>query len=247
MERRKKELRKQKRKVISVIFLILIIINWVFLYIFGTLLSILYCIHIITRTIQIEGLKKIKPYKKGVILAGNHPSLFIPALSIFFLFPIFFIKPWLIPQVTPKNEWYHKWWYIPFRLISIPVGNPGKGSEFRRAASASRFIKALEMGRIIIIFPEATRTTKAEKAGRVVYSEKGHMMGVLEGGAALIAMASGAAVIPFWSNEKYRRLPMPWNFPIKITIGDPLLFGKEISTEDAIQRLTQALLKLADQ
>ena len=182
-----------------------------------------------------------------MILIGNHPSLFITGLSLFFLFPIFLVKPWLIPRVTPKHEWFYKWWYILFKVISIPVNNPSKGSEFKRAVSASRFIKTLEKGRIIIIFPEGTRTFKAKESGNVIYSENGQMVGVLEGGAALIAIASGAAIVPFWSDEKYRRLPMPWSFPIKIKIGDPLFFGREISPEDATHQLTQALLVLADQ
>jgi len=227
--------------------LIVLSINWITLYLLGILLGCLYCFHRITRTIQIEGLEKIKPYEKGVILVGNHPSLFITGLSPFFLFPIFLVKPWLIPRVTPKHEWFYKWWYILFRVISIPVNNPGKGSEFKRAVTASRFIKILKKGRIIIFFAEGTRTFKAAAAGRVIYSNNGKMMGVLEGGAALIAIASGATIVPVWSNEKCKRLPMPWNFPIKIRIGDSLFFGRETSPEDATQQLTQALLTLADQ
>lgn len=240
-------MRKLRRRIISVISLIISIVNWIILYLLGLFLGVLYCLHRITRTIQIEGLDKIKPYEKGVILAGNHPSLFVTGLSPLFLFPIFLIKPWLIPRVTPKHEWYYKWWYILFRVISIPVNNPGKGSEFKRAASASRFIKILEKGRIIIIFPEGTRTFKAKEAGNVIYSGNGQMMGVLEGGAALIAIASGAAIFPFWSNERNKTLPTPCSFPIKIKIGDPLFLGRETSPEDATQQLTQALLKLADQ
>ena len=145
---------------------------------------------------------------RNVIVAANHTSN---------------LDPVIMGAVFPRRLRYlaKEELFRPFlfgsairALGSIPV----KRSDNQSAASALRtFLKLLESGENVLIIPEGGRSTD----GR---------MQPLEGGVALIALKSGAPIVPAFITGAFEAMPpgRRWVKPGKLSIT----FGEAINTAD---------------
>ena len=92
----------------------------------------------------------------------------------------------------------------------------------------------LKAGRILSIFPEGTRS-------------KIHKLGQAHAGMGMIALRSGAPVVPvaIYGSEKALKKFRP---PITITFGEPMILkpkGKKITREDIDESTEQVMLRIA--
>ena len=115
--------------------------------------------------------------------------------------------------------------------------------------------KALNSGKIVVLFPEGGRTFKGED---FLYSQKGKKIRILKDGIGWLVLKTGALVVPVWvegtdkvlpnSLDKLFVFPRPWK-KIIIKIGEPLRFqGSSASKREQVnQIITNKLLELADE
>ncbi len=112
--------------------------------------------------IKVQGYEKRKfiPPKERLIIIYNHPFLWEPAVIPFLFFPFYLFYPNLIPFSTPDTKnYYNRWWFLPFRLFSIPIEREGRG----KLESFRRLLQKMRKGRIVVIAPEGGRTFKGEE------------------------------------------------------------------------------------
>ncbi|MDK1030330.1 MAG: lysophospholipid acyltransferase family protein, partial [Anaerolineae bacterium] len=123
-----------------------------------------------------------------------------------------------------------------------------------KAFKAFRRIKEiLNLGGIVVLFPEGGRTFKGENFS---YSEKGKKIRQLKAGVGWLVLKTNSLIIPVWidgaekvlpnkRNRLYHCLP---NFCNRVTvkIGKPIhIEGK--NKEEITQEIALSLLKLADE
>lgn len=227
-----------------------------FLYPFvGLFLGVILCLLRIARLVRVENAERLLPQKNGLIVVCNHPSKLDPGLTPFLFFPGYLSHPMkLTPWCTPdENEYFKRWWFWPFRPVSIPIDRTDDTGK-NQAAAARKMLRILKAGGIIILFAEGTRTFKAEMDNNVLYSKTGKALGRLKDGVGFLSIASGASVVPIWlegtdniwPNEQFPD-PRNWKWPITVKIGETLSFSRENSPKEVTQEITHALLKLADQ
>jgi 1-acyl-sn-glycerol-3-phosphate acyltransferase len=145
------------------------------------------------------------PLSGAAILASNHQS---------------FLDPMLVSAALTRRCCY----LARDSLFRVPV----LGALLRRldvlpVARESRIpkrgvklgLKVLEQGRLLMLFPEGTRTRDGN-------------LGRLRRGIAMIARRSGAPVIPVWVEGSFRAWPpqrrLPRPHPVRIAFGEPFCF-----------------------
>ena len=211
------------------------------------LAGIIFTILRVTRRVKIEGLERLRFQSGGMLLVANHPSTFDPILKNLLYFPGFMWHPHrLVPINTPgKKEYYDGLWYflLGLRTISIPVDRQNHTGR-EGILVLRRIIKALEEDRIVSIFPEATRTHKAD----VTVSNAGEtrVIGQLVPGVGWLAAKSQATVVPIWIEGSGKFLPPGLPFPrlwhqITIHIGEPFVVDRNASPEEATETIAAAL------
>jgi 1-acyl-sn-glycerol-3-phosphate acyltransferase len=164
----------------------------VLFYFFKALLTLLF---IFFNRWRVEGRENV-PARGGVILASNHTS---------------YADPPLVGTACPRRVFFMAkqelfrmpllGWLIP-RVHSFPVRR-GKGD--RRALREA--VRLLNRGEVVLIFPEGTRSPN----GRLQPPELG---------AAMVALMSGAPVVPMALIGSDRLLPQhsPLPRPAKVTV-----------------------------
>jgi 1-acyl-sn-glycerol-3-phosphate acyltransferase len=154
--------------------------------------------------------------------------------------------------VADRINFYDKWWFLPFRSVMVPVD---RGDRRKQAVALLKIRKAIERGRIVIIFPEGGRTFKGNP-GEFLYSQMGNKIRFLREGVGLLVSKTGASVIPIGikgSDEvvpnSRRRLWTRFVFwgRIKMCIGQPMTFSPEASRERITQEIAAKLLELVDE
>jgi len=194
-------------------------------------------------------------YKNGLIVVSNHISLLEPLMlpALFYQdylpHPIKFI-PYSVPDRKNYDRWF--WFWARARMIYVERGNPRE--ELR---AFQRIKKVLNAGKIVIIFPEGTRTFKAKSYS---YSAGGKKIGHLEEGIAYLILKTGATVLPIWvegadeffpntiwAEGQKSKFPFPrfWK-KVTVKVGKPVKFEKTNKT-DIIQKVANTLLELADE
>jgi 1-acyl-sn-glycerol-3-phosphate acyltransferase len=172
------------------------------------------------------------PHTGAALLVANHSSVLDPAL---------------IAGVTPRPLAFlakAELFRIPLfgRLIRAlnahPVHREGGDPAALRTA-----LRVLEHGGVLLVFPEGTRGPE----------------GVLrpgKAGAGMLAVRSGAPVVPIYVRGSGQALPRGRRFPrlakVTVTFGAPLRFGephgrdKKESYEAASQAMMAAIARLKD-
>ncbi len=229
------------------------------IYPFGVILAAVFLLLRLLKYIKILHWERFPHFRKKIILVANHPSMLDPFLAVALFFKGYLLNPLKYGPlvVSDKKNFWDSWYWFWLRPFLIPVDRGNKRSE---AKSFLLIKKALEAGRVVIIFPEGGRTFCGE---RFLYSESGKKMRILKGGVALLVRKTNASVIPVWFEGTDRVLPnsrktLFTRFRIRrkttifVKIGEPLHFkteelGGSCDREEITQVIASALLNLADE
>ncbi len=147
--------------------------------------------------LKIEGLHNL-PQKGPVIIAANHVSNWDPILvGVALPRPIHFMA---------KAELFHNWLLgsICRGLNAFPVQ---RGTADRNAIRQA--LQMLKEGEMLGIFPEGAR--------RKVVAETS-----IQPGVAMLALKSGAEVVPVAISGTEGWFPCGWRRPLRVRIGPPL-------------------------
>jgi 1-acyl-sn-glycerol-3-phosphate acyltransferase len=174
------------------------------------------------------------PREGALLLVSNHVSL---------------LDPPLVGGAAPRTLYFlakEELFRIPLlgRLIHAVNARP-----VRRDGSDSRALKStlrlLGEGKAILIFPEGTR-------GR-----SGGRLGEGKPGAGMLAVMSGAAVVPVYVSGTDRALPRGATLPrpakVRVRFGPPLHFkaprdeGRKEQYREASAEMMRAIAQLRDQ
>lgn len=253
---------------------------FIFLYPLGLIGGIVFWLLVLSRKIKIKNRERIFQINSGSFLVPNHPSLLDPLIIVFLLFPRYLRHPFAYrPLSTPDiMNFYNRWWFRPFRQVSIPINRGDEGTHRDRLVLLKMLHIIKRKKGIIIAFLEGTRTFKSIKARRAVYSTNGKALGLIKGEIGILAAFTTFQIAPVWvagveeifpnnaeteeAFEKkdwyllrhllycylvaFMRILSSKN-KIIINIGEPFIVPRGTSGEGISQKITQALLELADQ
>lgn len=160
-----------------------------------------------------EGIHKL-PDKGPVIVAANHVSNWDAIMvAISLPRPVHFIA---------KAELFENRFLA--RLVKALHAFPVKrGAADRRALRYA--LGVLEKGEVLGIFPEGERIRMGQE-------------GSTQTGVAMLALKSGAPVVPVACIGTERFFPVGWFTPLKVKVGKPLILG-----EYHDQKVTSAILE----
>jgi 1-acyl-sn-glycerol-3-phosphate acyltransferase len=184
-----------------------------------------YCLLRLFCRLRITGAEKV-PASGAAILASNHQS---------------FLDPVVVGCGLTRHCHYlarESLFKVPLlrsvilRLNAMPVARESVAPK----QALEVCLKALESGRLLVFFPEGTRTRDGE-------------LGPLKRGIALMARRSGVPVVPVWIEgsfqawPRHRRLPRP--APIEVRFGNALFYDDKQESADAfVDRLRAAMADL---
>ncbi len=170
--------------------------------------------------LKVEGRERIPREGPAVLIAAHRSWLDPPMLGAACPRPVRFLILERVYHWRPALRWFYK------KMRALPVSPGSEGS----LASLRTALKHLEEGELIGVFPE----------GRVVTDGPRHAYP----GAALLAVRSGAPVIPVEIEGSDRawphRRPYPSPRPVRVTLGSPLP-APEGRGREAIERLAQQI------
>jgi 1-acyl-sn-glycerol-3-phosphate acyltransferase len=169
--------------------------------------------------LKIEGFRNIPPHG-AIIVAPNHLSYLDPLLvAVAIDRPVNFMA---------KAELFQN--KILGRLLTMVYAFPVKRGNGDRHA-IRHALQLMEEGKVLGIFPEGTR----KKPGQVEHTQ---------GGAAMIALRSGALVLPVACIGSDKGIPCGWLWPLIIRIGEPISMldyqGQKINSE-TIEKLSNEI------
>jgi 1-acyl-sn-glycerol-3-phosphate acyltransferase len=152
--------------------------------------------------LRVEGRERLPRSGPGIVIAPHRSWLDPPCVGAACARPVRFLMLRDIYE-RPGTHWFYR------RMGALPVQAGGSASMVSLRAA----FRHLRQGELVGVFPE----------GRVV---RGEALGELRAGAALLAVRSGAPVIPLairgtaeaWPHG--RRLPRPGR--VSVRIGEPI-------------------------
>ena len=177
---------------------------------------------------KFEGQENL-PKKGGAVLASNHVSYMDFALIGTGALHLKRYIRFMAKKVAFDNK-------IAGPLLRgmkhISVDRENGGASFVAA------LRALRDGEIIGIFPEATISTSFEIKG-------------MKSGAVRLAIGAQVPVIPvvIWGSQRIWTKGLPKNFkrksfPIHISYGEPMFFGKDADVEKSEQLLREKMIEM---
>jgi len=180
--------------------------RWSFLYEFARFLAII-GFHTLM-PVKIINKERLKGTPRPLIVIANHRHALDP-LAMALAFPreqiVFLGKK----ELAANKKWLES---LFARIHCILVDRHNRDMEAMRSC-----MKAVKTNRVLLIFPEGTRHHEGQ-------------MEQIETGTSLIAMRSGAPVVPFYFSSELR-----WFRLTRIYIGDPIpyddLLQEGINTE----------------
>lgn len=232
----------------------------------GALGETLFTLFRIFGRIEIQGdwsKENLMPSKGGLIVGGNHSSLWEPGLLPFlwvlhFLFSFSFK---FVPFSTPdKINFFNKWWFWAIRLFCIPIDR-----ERGRTKGLRELIKNVNQGKIVILFPEGGRTHKGDefkiiKKGEIIIKKKDELtpednnlpkIRRFQRGFSALLKFTNADILPIWTEGGDRVIPNKSHFPRgpyflypDIKAKTIIKIGKRIKTKDIFEAEDE-LLKLS--
>ena len=184
--------------------------------------------------LDVRGLEHLPVAGPAIIAANHHNYLDGVVLGVAIPRPIAFLVMPRVYRATRLHPTFHR------RLgsIALNVERPDPGA-------IKRALRVLEEGRIVGIFPEGPFSHD----GRLAPGQPG---------VALIALRSGAPVVPAAIHGTYealagRRFYLPRRHPLSVRLGPPLSFGLARrhplgrgERDDAARRIMDAIAALLD-
>ncbi|MDX9774716.1 MAG: lysophospholipid acyltransferase family protein [Petrimonas sp.] len=249
-------------------------------YLVGPLMGLSICLLEALGRIKFIHFERFPIWEEKLIIVSNHPSLLDPFILTLMGFP-WMNFPWvfsgkwkqfrfsfqwfkelqdefrlpkkLIPANVPdKRNYYDPFYMKIFNGINIPVERNGNAQNNLNTVKALENI--LNNGGRVLIFPEGTRTFKAIQRC-APKSRDGAELGKLKEGVALLALNSGAKVLPIWVEgtdkiypnnlRNLRAFPRLWH-KVTIKIGCPFKVQSD-TRQEATLEITRALLNLEDE
>jgi 1-acyl-sn-glycerol-3-phosphate acyltransferase len=175
---------------------------------------------------DVEGLENL-PAKGGYIVAANHASLLDPPMVGQFL-------PRQVCFFARKTLWkpgVAAWWLDA--VGTIPVDRDGGTS----LDAIKRVLRALAEGKVVIVFPEGTRSTDGN-------------LQTAKAGVGLLACKAHVPVVParvFGSFEAFGRdAGLHLGSPVSVTYGRPLSPGEYDHPEDGKERYPRTAARIMD-
>ncbi|HET7876256.1 MAG TPA: lysophospholipid acyltransferase family protein [Methylomirabilota bacterium] len=173
------------------------------------------------------------PRTGPVLIASNHVSVLDPPLvGGMAPRPVYFLAKEELFRIPLLGE-------LIRRLNARPVRRDGTDTRALRTA-----LGLLEAGRAVLIFPEGTRS----RDGR---------LGPGKPGAGMLAVVSGAPVVPVFISGTERALPPGGGVPrpkkVRVTFGPPLTFksgkddGRKERYREAANEMMRAIAQLGEQ
>lgn len=183
------------------------------------------------------------PAEGGVVIAANHLSHLDP-----FTFALFVYDQGRLPRYLAKSELFE----IPVarRILTATGQIPVRRMTADAATAFSSAVAAVEQGRAVVVYPEGTLTRQPDLWPMVGKT-----------GAARIALASGAPVVPVaqWGPQRilwpYAKRPvLRFRTPVHARAGAPVdledlrgqLLAPEIARE-ASERIMTAITTLLEE
>ena len=176
---------------------------------------------------EAKGIENL-PHKGAAILAANHSSYLDHLIIGYFLLNQVNRKFHFLSKKEHFDGALSRAWHT--HVGAIPIDREKKGKKALRMA-----IKALDEQKIIVLYPEGTRTLdgKLQRA---------------KTGIARLALASGAPVIPIGLIGTFEILPKGKNIPrfrrASISIGKPIYFDDYYNKKMSKKILRQATNKI---
>jgi 1-acyl-sn-glycerol-3-phosphate acyltransferase len=157
--------------------------------------------------LRVEGVERLPAAGPFILAANHHNYLDGVVLGVAVSRPIAFLVMPRVFRATPLHPPFHR------RIGSIPVAleRPDPGA-------IKRVLRVLDAGRVVGIFPEGPFS----REGRLVRGQPG---------AAMVALRSGAPVVPAAIEGTYealrgRRFYLPRRRPLSVRFGEPISFGR---------------------
>ena len=237
-----KEIDSRKDKILIVLAI----------YTIGLLLGLFLYLLRILKWVKIEHWERFPKRQKRVLIVSNHPSLLevvlVPVLFFRdYIFHPFDFSPWNVPD---KKNYFDRWYWAWAKTRLIPINREND----REAFKALRRIKEiLNLGGIVVLFPEGGRTFKGEK---FFYSENGKKIRRLKEGVGWLILKTNPLIVPVWidgaeevlpnkPDKLYHCIPRFWK-GMTVKIGEPIhVEGKKKG--EITQEIALTLLKLADE
>ncbi len=198
--------------------------------------------------------RKLSPCPSGLICFYRHPSLREPVVLPFLFFPRFLFDLRFLPFVTPDENYYRQFWFLPLWPISISINREGKVREVIRALKKIK--KGLDEGKIFFLAPGGGREWREKefkiiKDGKIEIREvsgqksfwdlekevNGKIIRRFRAGIAWLVKNTETKILPIWVKKR--------GLKIKIIIGE-LEKPSKLGREEMLEYLENILLKLGD-
>jgi len=166
--------------------------------------------------IRIEGAVDEIPRSGPVIIAANHSSnLDVPVLGSS-----------LMPRIGRRFQWLGKKELFDWPVVGWIARNGGVHAIDRGAADVDAFrlaARILEEGHALFVFPEGTRSRDGA-------------LGEGRDGVAVLALRSGAPIVPVGISGSYERWPRGQKLPhpggrVTVRVGSPFRLADELPPE----------------
>jgi 1-acyl-sn-glycerol-3-phosphate acyltransferase len=162
--------------------------------------------------VRIEGDLVAIPRSGPVILASNHASNLDPVV----------LGSWLVPAVGRRIHWLGKKELFDWPIVGWLAANGGVHPVDRGAADVDAFRLAkriLDEGHILMVFPEGTRSADGA-------------LGEARDGVALLALRTGAQIVPIGISGSHRVWPRGRKVPrpggrVTMRVGSPFRLADE--------------------
>ena len=182
--------------------------------------------------VRIEGDLDAIPRDGPVILAANHISNADPVI----------IGGWLTPHLGRRIHWLGKREMFDWPVVGWMARNGGVVPVDRGGADVEAFrmaARVLEAGHVLVVFPEGTRSPTAE-------------LQQPKDGLALLALRTGATIVPIGISNTDRVWPKGWKIPhpgghATMRVGEPFkvadLLPPELDRKSAKRLATTLIMR----